>query len=202
MDATWAVPAVEGLELFAVANYHNAEYDTFDNALCWGGQTAAQGCDQNFAETTGLYTSQDLSGSDLLRAPEFGATSGFTYERPIGDTILSIGSSTLWSDEYASNALLRDDMYQDSYFKASASLGLRAADGAWEVQLIGKNLNDEITAGNCTNFNGQYGNLPSTIITGSPTGQQGVGGVDELVCIAERGREIWLKVTIRPSARF
>ncbi|MFV8816255.1 TonB-dependent receptor [Haliea sp. E17] len=202
MDVAWAVPSIDGLELFAVANYNNAEYDKFDNALCWGGQTSAEGCDQDFDEVTGLYQAQDLSGGDLLRAPEFGATFGFTYEKSFGDTILTLGSSTLWSDEYAANTLLRDDFYQDSYFKTSASIGLRAADGAWEVNLIGKNLNDEITAGNCTNFNGQYGNVPGTIITGSPTGERGIGGVDEAVCIAERGRELWLKVTIRPSVRF
>ncbi len=200
VDVTWAVPAVDGLELFAVANYNNAEYDDFDSALCWGGQTFEQGCDTAFDEVTGLYQSQDLSGGDLLRAPELGATFGFTWEKQIGGAILSVGSSTLWSDEYAANTLLRDDFYQDSYFKTSASIGIRAENGAWEVSLIGKNLNDEITAGNCTNFNGQYGNLPGTIITGSPTGQVGVAGVDEVVCIAERGREVWLNFTLRPSA--
>ncbi len=197
-DLAWAPGSVEGLELFAIANYNNAEYDTFDNALCWGGQTFEQGCNQDLSPDTGLYQAQDLSGGDLLRAPEIQATFGFTYERPIADgMVLSLGSSTLWSDEYAANTLLRDDFYQDSYFKTSASVGVRDADGRWEVSVIGKNLNDEITAGNCTNFNGAYGNSPGTIITGSPTGAQGIAGVDEVTCITERGREIWLKFVYR-----
>lgn len=201
LDVAWAPASVPGLELFGVVNYNDASYDEFSDAECWGGQTALDGCNRTLDEATGLYTAQDLSGGDLLRAPEWGATFGVTYERDIGNNmILSLGSSTLWSDEYAMNTLLRDDMYQDSYYKTSANIGVRAENGAWEVNLIGKNLNDEVTAGNCTNFNGVYGNLPTTLTTGSPDGSRGIAGVDELTCIAERGRQLWLKVTIRPSA--
>ncbi len=197
-DLAWAPPSVEGLELFVNGNYNNAEYDKFDNAECWGGQTAAQGCNQDLDPVTGLYNAQDLSGGDLLRAPEFQTNFGFTYERPFTQsTVMSLGWSTQWSDEYAANTLLRSDFYQDSFFKHSASISLRDADDRWQVDLIGKNLTDEITAGNCTNFNGQYSNLPGTIITGSPTGAQGIGGIDEAVCITERGRELWLKFTYR-----
>ncbi|TGD74553.1 hypothetical protein E4634_04925 [Mangrovimicrobium sediminis] len=197
-DVAYAPLSVDGLELFAVANWNNAEYDTFDNALCWGGQTFEEGCTEAFNEETGLYQAQDLSGGDLLRAPEFQATFGFTYERPVSESlIMSFGSSTQWSDEYAANTLLRDDFYQDSYFKTSASLGLRDADGNWEISLIGKNLTDEITAGNCTNFNGVYSNLPGSIVTGSPDGVQGFGGKDELACITDRGRELWVKFVYR-----
>ena len=115
---------------------------------------------------------------------------------------MSFGSTTQYSAEYATNTLLRDDFYQDSYFKTSLSFGLRRDDGAWEVSLIGKNLNDEITAGNCTNFNGALGNTPGTSLTGSPTGQLGLAGVDETTCIAERGREIWLGLKLRPTLLF
>ena len=198
-DFTYAAP-IEGLEVFGVANWNHARYDDFEDAQCWGGQTAFDGCNRLPDPDTGLFNAQDLSGGELLRAPDLQATLGFTYEWAIagGDMLMSVGSSTQWSDEFASNTLLRDDFFQDSFFKTSASLGLRAASGAWEVSLVGKNLNDEITAGNCTNFNGVVGNVPGTILTGSPTGQRGIAGVDETVCIPERGRELWLELKLRP----
>lgn len=201
-DLTWAPRGVEGLEVFGVVNYNHAEYDKFPNANCWGGQTGLNGCDQLFDPVTGTYNAQDLSGGDLLRAPEWTAAFGFTYEMPVarGGMILGFGSSTQYSDEYAANTLLRDDFYQDSYYKTSASLSLRDAENAWQIELIGKNLNDEVTAGNCTNFNGAMANTPGTIITGSPTGALGIAGVDEATCIAERGRELWIRLTLRPSA--
>ena len=208
-DVTYEPSMLQGLQLFAVVNYNDAKYDKFDNANCWGGQTAAQGCNRELDTTVGsssygLYTAQDLSGGDLIRAPEWTSSFGFTYERPVADgkMVVSFGSSTHWSDDYATNTLLREDFYQGAYFKTSANLGLRDAEGAWEVSFIGKNLNNKITAGTCTNFNGQGGNFPGTSITGSPSNTVGVSGVDESVCIPERGKELWLKLTLRPALWF
>jgi len=204
LDLDFTYQLSESLQVFGVANWNQAEYDKYEGAKCWGGQTAAQGCNQNLSAATGLYNGQDLSGGDLLRAPEFQASFGFTYEQPIASDsmVMSIGSSTQYSDKYANNTLLRDDFYQESFYKTSLTLGLRDANDAWQVSLVGKNLNDEITAGNCTNFNGLAGNVPGTSITGSPTGAQGIAGIDELTCIAERGREIWLSVKILPALLF
>ena len=76
-------------------------------------------------------------------------------------------------------------------------IGLRDVEGHWELNLIGTNLNYEISAGNCTNFNGTYQNLPGTSITGSPTSVQDIAGVDEAVCFVERGHQLWLEFICR-----
>jgi hypothetical protein len=43
------------------------------------------------------------------------------------------------------------------------------------MAVIGKNLNDKLTSGDCTRFHGQGGNLPATTISGTisvrPAGQ-------------------------------
>jgi len=199
-DVTYEPVAVEGLQLFLVANYNDAEFGKFDNAQCWSGQTFSQGCTEDFDDATGLYVSQDLSGGELLRSPEYSATFGFTYEASIANSNMkwSIGTSTQYSDSFVTDVLQRDDFYQDSFTKTSLNLSLSDSEGAWQISLIAKNLEDEITAGNCTNFNGLLGNIPGTVITGSPTDQRGIAGVAEHSCIPERGREVWLRLTLRP----
>ena len=66
----------------------------------------------------------------------------------------------------------------------------------WELALIGRNLSNKITTGLCTNLNGANG----SILGGQITGSTGVGpaGIDENACAADRGREVWLRLTLRP----
>lgn len=202
LDVSYQPPAVDGLRLYAAGNWNRARYDRFDNAPCTGGQTVAQGCNRLLDPRTGLFSAQDLSGRPLVRAPEFQATFGFDYERPILNDrlVLSVGSSTQWSDGYYADIRLREDTYQDAFFKTSLSLSVRDPRDAWEVSLIGRNLNDEVTAANCATGNIQGGLLPGTVISGSPTGEVGIAGVEEALCFTDRPREVWLRFTVRPSA--
>ena len=54
----------------------------------------------------------------------------------------------------------------------------------------------EIVVGNSVNSNLQGGGIPGTQITG--TNLRGPAGTDEIGCITDRGREIWLRVTFKP----
>jgi hypothetical protein len=74
-------------------------------------------------------------------------------------------------------------------------LTLQGPRDRWEVALIGKNLNNALTSGNCTNANVQGDLLPDEI-TG--TNLRGPAGVDEIGCWMDRGREVWLRVTFKP----
>jgi hypothetical protein len=67
----------------------------------------------------------------------------------------------------------------------------------WEFAVIGKNLNNALTSGNCTNGNYQGGLLPGTEITG--TNLRGPAGVDEVGCWMDRGREVWIRLTLKPT---
>jgi hypothetical protein len=75
-------------------------------------------------------------------------------------------------------------------------LTLQGPRDRWEFALIGRNLNNAITTGACVNSNLQGGGIPGTQITG--TNLRGPAGTDEIGCITDRGREIWLRVTFKP----
>jgi iron complex outermembrane recepter protein len=152
VDATYRVPAVDGLRLRAGANWNHARFDTFNTAPCWGGQTIAEGCNQGFYPVTGLFTAQNLSGRPLVRAPDWSATFGFDYEISVGNGLtMAIASSTMFSSQYYTNLILRGDTIQKAYFEPDASVTLSGPDHRWEVALIGNDLNNEIITGNCVN---------------------------------------------------
>ena len=134
----------------------------------------------------------------MMRAPDWQGNVGINYESLLSNGMtLTLGWTTTYSGDYYTNILLRDDMVQDSYFKHSASVALRGKDEAWQVELIGNNLSDEIVTGNCANGNyangGPIAALPSGVATRGP------GGVDELSCLTDPGRAVWLRLTLRPS---
>ena len=75
---------VANLTLHGDANYNRARFKEFNNAPCGNGQTIGEGCNQLFNPPRGRYTSQDLGGRPLVRAPEWTASLGFDYEIPVG----------------------------------------------------------------------------------------------------------------------
>ncbi len=196
MDLTYNPAGLPNLTLFAAVNYNQSEFDKFDNAQCGNGQTISQGCNQILNPDTGLYTAQDLSGEPLLRAPEWTGNVGFDYEIPLDNGMtIGFGASTRYSDDYFTNLVELPEYTQDSYTKTSANVTLRGVDDKWEIALIGKNLEDEITAGVCSNSNTQNGTIFGGTISGGPV--QGPAGSDELGCVAERGQELWLRFSLK-----
>lgn len=199
LDVTYSPPQVTGLTLRGDVNYNRSRFDRFNNAPCGNGQTIAEGCNQLFNPTTGLFTSQDLGGRPLVRAPDWTASAGFDYEMLLGNGMtLTFGAVARYSDEFYTNLILLDEYLQDSYVKTSANIALKGRDDAWEVALIGNNIGNEITAALCSNSNTQNGTVFGGQIAGGPV--KGPAGSDELGCVAERGREVWLRFTIRPLA--
>ncbi|CAN7579826.1 TonB-dependent receptor [Phenylobacterium sp. LjRoot219] len=195
LDVAYRPPAVEALNLRAAANWNHGRFERFDNAPCYLGQTIAAGCNQALDPATGLFTAQDLSGTPLIRAPAWQASFGFDYERPIGHGLtLSLNSNSRYSSRY--KATLSFPYYQPAYLKTDLGLAVRGPRDRWELALIGKNLGDKLTTGACGNLNAQSGNLRGGAVTGG-TGR-GPSGVDEIACFVDRGREVWLRLTLRP----
>ncbi len=197
-DMAYNPAGLDGLVLRAALNWNQAEYDEFENALCWGGQRIQDGCDQLFNENTGFYTAQDISGGDLLRAPEWTGNVGIDYVMPLANGMsLAMGVTTTYSSDYYTSITLRDDMQQDSYFKHSATIALEGRDAGWTAELIGNNLGNEIVTGNCIHGNYEEGGPVVDNVTGADF--RGPSGVDELICLPDRGRAVWLRLTLRPS---
>jgi iron complex outermembrane receptor protein len=196
LDLNYRVPQVEGLSVRASVNWNHARFTELNGIPCWGGQTVAEGCDQLLNPNTGLFTSQDLAGEPLPKAPNWQANFGFQYETDIGrDFTLTVANSNQFSSKYLAYLGLRDDFYQPSFFKTDWTLALKDRDGKWEVALIGKNLTNELTSGLCQATNAQNSILGG-YVTGGTT--RGPAGVDEVACYMDRGRELWVRLTLRP----
>ncbi|PEQ13592.1 hypothetical protein B2G71_04475 [Novosphingobium sp. PC22D] len=199
-DATFYPRGVPGLSLRAAVNYNHARYLSFPNAPCGNGQTIAQGCDQLFNPATGRFTSQDLEGEPLVRAPDWSGNVGVDYEGDAGPGLtFGVGASAVYSSSFQTNLVGYDAYRQGEYAKLNLNLSLRSEDG-WEVSMIGNNLTNEITAALCSNSNTQNGTVFGGQLSGAPN--QGPAGGDELGCVAERGRELWLRMTFRLSDLF
>jgi iron complex outermembrane receptor protein len=67
------------------------------------------------------------------------------------------------------------------------------------VALIGKNLTNKITAAGCTSSNIANASIFGGQITGGVG--RGPAGVDEVACYADRGRELWVRLTLRPFGK-
>lgn len=198
MDASYSPRVVPGLSLRAAVNYNHARFTSFPNAPCGNGQTIGEGCNQLLNTATGRFTSQNLAGKPLVRAPDWTANGGIDYQLPIGrDMRLAIGTSATYSSSFFNNLVELPQYVQRSFVKLNATLALRDADDRWEVALIGNNLNNRITAALCSNSNTQNGTVFGGQIAGAAT--RGPAGADELGCVAERGRQVWVRLTLRPS---
>jgi iron complex outermembrane receptor protein len=198
-DLVYRPPQIPALDLNVSANYNQSRYDTLNNIPCYGGQTIAEGCNLLFspAQNSGLggFTAQNLAGLPFVRAPKWQASFGFDWETDIGsDMKLVVANHQQYSSRMLVN--LGFPFYQPSFFKSDLSLTLQGPKDRWEFALIGKNLNNAITTGACANSNFQGGLIPGTVITG--TTLRGPAGHDEIGCITDRGREIWLRLTLKP----
>jgi len=199
-DAAFRPRAIEGLELNASINWNDGKYTELEGIPCWVGQTIALGCNQILNTSTKLYTSQNLSGTPLIRAPKVQATFGFTYEMPVASNYkLVFSNSNQFSTKFVRFLAINrpnNDNYQDSFVKIDASIALRGPEDRWEVALIGKNINDKITSGICSAGNYAGGLFITPVTTGgTDPGQVGFGQTN---CFPERGRSVWLRLTVRP----
>jgi iron complex outermembrane recepter protein len=201
LDANWQTP-VSGLQLKGALEYNRAKFESFYNAPCWGGQTFSEGCDTVYSATAnggaGGYTSQNLTGDPLQRAPLWQISGGPTYTFPVSDKLsVTVASDTQFSSRYLMLLGDRSDFWQGSFVKTDLSVALNGPDHHWQVAFIGKNLSNTITTGTCNSYN----NINSSFggqFQGNDALGHGPAGVDSLSCYIDRGRELWLRLTWKP----
>jgi iron complex outermembrane receptor protein len=197
-DINYLPPAIEGLRVQGSVEVNHARFTSLNGVPCWGGEMVSQGCNQLLNPLTHLYTAQgNLTGLPLLRAPNWQANLGFNYDKPIARGLtLSFMNMNQFSSRYLTDLGLRGDFYQASFFKTDVGVALKGSNDKWEFAVVGKNLGDVLTTGSCVNLNGQAGAVLGGEVTGGTT--RGLAGVDELACYMDRGREVWLRLTLRP----
>jgi iron complex outermembrane receptor protein len=211
LDAAYRPAAIAGLGFNAALNWNHGRYLKFNNAPCWGGQLVSEGCNQAFnpkanpgpglvPAVPGAYTAQDLSGTPLIRAPQWQANLGFDYAVPLAnDYKLVFTNSNEFSSRYVTYLAVNrpnNDNYQGGFVKVDLGVTLQGPKNLWEVAVIGKNINDRITAGNCV------ASPLKTEIVPNPSGgtARSFFGIDPAGCFADPGREVWLRLTVRPFA--
>jgi iron complex outermembrane recepter protein len=191
-DAAYRPEAIRGLGLNASVNWNHGRFLKFNNAPCWGGQLFSEGCNQT-------PSAQDLSGTPLVRAPAWQANLGFDYELPIkGDYTLVFSNSNEFSSRFVTYPAANrpnNDNYQSAFAKVDLSLALRSPGERWELAVIGKDINDKITSGNCVSSP-----LLTEIIPNPSGGTTRPFGIDPTGCFVDPGREVWLRLTVRPFA--
>lgn len=204
-DAAFRPHTLPELSVRTALNWNKARYTELTNIPCWGGQTISAGCNlvpgANIDPATGLplFTAQDLSGTPMVRAPEWQATFGFDWEVPLGnDNKVTLSSNVSYSSEYVSylgTGRPNNDHIRPDYAKFDLGLTFQGADDRWEVALIGKNITDKITAGTCAPSNAANGGIFGGEITGGLN--PGVAGPVQVTCNTDVGRQVWLRFTNR-----
>jgi iron complex outermembrane recepter protein len=203
VDLQYRPQAVDGLTLNASVNWNRARYNELTRIGCYYNQLFQEGCSITRVVNGVTLRSQQLSGTPMVRAPEWAANFGFTYEMPVGSGMtLQLSNNNQYSDEYVTFPAAGrpgNDNIQSSYFKLDASIALRGENDRWEVALLGKNLTDKLVASNCsaTNFAGGI-LLPFGGDNAGGT-TRGAGGFAEKGCFADGpGRSVWVRLTFRP----
>lgn len=200
-DLSFLPRGAPGLSLRAAIAYNDARYSSFPNAPCGNGQTIAEGCDKLFNAALGRYNAQDLTGRQLVRAPEWTGTAGFNYETSVGGGVkVRFGGDLNYTSSYVTTLVDLPNFRQEAFTKFNASLAIGADDDSWEVSLVGNNIGDKITRAICFNTNAQNGTILGGLVAGAAT--KGPAGSDEAACSLDRGREVWLRLKLKPGAIF
>jgi iron complex outermembrane receptor protein len=196
-DGAYNPPQVERLSLHAALNWNHARFQRLDAVPCWGGQTIAEGCNELLNPTTGLYTGQNLDGTPLIDAPNWSGSFGFDYDFALDNGMsLTLSNNNHFSSRYITTLGRRADFYQGGFIKADLSLTLKGKNDRWELALIGRDLNNEVTRSTCASTNIAGGLIFGGEITGGTA--RGPAGIDEVICYIDRGRELWVNLTVKP----
>jgi len=130
MELDSTLLAAPGLIVKLSVGYTDATYDSFPGGPC----------------PVGEGSSCDLSGKPLDRAPKWNGNLGFNYKLPLNrswaDVVLG-ADANYQGDQYVA-ADLDENAFQEGVTKYSARLAIQDPDLTWQLQLVGKNLTDEL----------------------------------------------------------
>ena len=152
-----------------------SKYDSFNANACYPAQPVDAGiygsaalvpagrCGRTINATTGLpITVQNSSGTDR-GTPQWIANLNGMLTMPIGNNVGYLGGSVYYVSEQSYAANQNPIRAVGAITLLNATLGIRAADGNWNVELWGRNLADEeYTVGNFESV-GQPGSVNSYV---------------------------------------
>lgn len=137
VDLQGQFKATDRLEVHGWVSYVDNKFDSFPNAACYSGQTAAQGC---ILQPNGARA-QDLSGTRWGKAP-LSANLGIIYDAVVGPFDLTFSADALY---FSRSPTLNTQPFTatPAHTLVNAAVKLTPSGGDWDLELIGTNIFDE-----------------------------------------------------------
>ena len=184
-DFSYRTP-LPGLTISGAIAYLDGKYTDYQSQ-CYRGLAAPQCRVQinRFTGRSGLLN--DLSGTQLVRAPEWTGNIGFDYlSEPFSGIKIGLNGSTNFSDSFFTDTVSAPGGRQGAYQLFDAGVRVVADDDRWELAFIGRNLSDEY----------YFTRSADNPFSGSAPG--GAGTIrGDTVAVPSRGRELWVRGTVR-----
>ena len=135
VEGKWRISS--SVSLSGSVAYNDATFDSYPTAPCiWkNGVAPAANC------------VEDIAGETLPRAPKWSGSLNLNVDHPLPNGMRFLADAT-WRGR--SGTYLEENYspasYQDSFHKFDLRLGVAAADDAWSLALIARNITDKWTA--------------------------------------------------------
>ncbi len=188
-DFDYAPRALAGFRLFGALAYGHGRYTDYQGQ-CYRGQNAGSPVpcvDQISRQTGETILAQDLSGTELIRMPEWSGSLGFGYDTNVSDAFkIGFTGDMVYSDGYLTDATSSPGGRSPSYTLFNASVRIGTTDDRYELALIGRNLTEDY-------FWTRTSDRP---FTGTAPGVT-PGVLGDSVSAINRGREVILRGTVR-----
>ena len=215
LETRFRPDAAPGLNLHLTAAFNDAKFREY-LASCYNGQTVALGCNQVFAPALvqspvpagavlvnglfGYYTSQDLSGRRLRKAPEWTLNAGAYYETPITSALMiSVSSDVSYSSGYDSGTSYQPLAFQNAFAKIDATMRLFSENKRWELALIGRNLTNKrnLIAGSDRTGTGSSTTKGSILPSCTSGTQTGCNKLSDILGTPMQPRSVAAQLTLR-----
>jgi iron complex outermembrane recepter protein len=188
-DANYRTP-LPGLSVHGAAAYNHGVYDSFPAAPCYNGQTIALGCNGTPSPAAGggvVFNSQNLSGTELIRAPKWNIIGGLGYEAPVGAGLsMGLTVDANYTSNYLTDASSAPQSREPSFTLVDSTLRLFDSSETWELAFIGRNLTNRF----------YWVASPNAPFTGTGTGTA-VGVLGDRFASVSRGRELLIQASYR-----
>ncbi|MBB4640827.1 TonB-dependent receptor [Rhizorhapis suberifaciens] len=185
---------IEGLTLRGAISYNSARYISYFGP-CWLGQSQAQGCNYRATGNGNARpilpgengNNQNLAGRQVINAPEWSGNMSASYETPLGSALkLGLSGGVTFASSVPTDATLNRDAYSPKHALLDATLRIADAKDAWELALIGQNLNNKF----------YWTNTQPQQFTGGAFGTAAGGARPDIYAVPNRGRQIMVRLTV------
>lgn len=141
LDGRWR--PVDELTLTAAIGYIDFEYTDYKNAGCTVAQIAAGGyANGALCSAAGV---NDLTGRTNQITPEWTASFGVRWVKPIGDYELTVDGQANYVDQFYGAQDLDPQTLQKAVTKVNLLVGVGPSDRGWSLDLVTRNLTNERT---------------------------------------------------------